>query len=165
MHELGFGIGLAWKILLSEHEHDKGLRFYFTLIVFSLRAWEQCVRKLFPTPLLFSTRGISDLDRIQISCLFNVWRQMQCVPQGYTMRVKMVSFSCCPWRIAPFIKCHCCQSFSYLFLSLIKICHFLSQNVKICRGCRKNLNIRFKRKSIWIKSASLEVPQYVLPCI
>ena len=162
---MGFGIALAWKVLLSEHEHDKGLRFYFTLIVFSLRAWEQCVRKLFPTPLLFSTRRISDLDGIQISCLFNVWRQRYSVePQGYTilLRVKMVSFSCCLWRIAPFIKCHCCQSIS--FSPSLKCVTFCRKKLKysLCRECQKNLNIRFKRQSIWIKSASEEVPCILL---
>ena len=47
----------------------------------------------------------------------------------------------------------------------IKICHFLSRNVIIrhLSQMTKNLIIRFKRKSIWIKSDSEEAPQNVLP--
>ena len=45
----------------------------------------------------------------------------------------------------------------------VKVCHFLSRNVKILHlsWMTKNLNIRFKRKSIWIKSGSEEALQNV----
>ena len=56
----------------------------------------------------------------------------------------------------------------------INISHFLSQNIEMCqfcreklkygtfcRECRKNLNIRAKRKWFWIKSGCEEAPQVV----